>query len=228
MKKLTIAALMLLGSFSVASAGPGINIGVSSQLGVFEAKAEESINGVRKDTGEAVGVFGYSSFFIEKTLGSRVRIGYDYVPETIESESFTEVRHDAHPTANGGKVSGGLVTKSQTGKVKFEDISTIYLSVHLTEGLYAKYGAMQIEVITDETLETGSKYGNATLDGQVMGLGYHKQTDSGLFFRVEGTVMEIDGHTFTSSVVDTSHTANQIKLDEFNGASAKLSIGKAF
>ena len=224
MKKLTIAALMLLGSFSVASAGPGINLGVSGQIGVFEAKATESLNGNKRDTGEAVGAFGYSSIFIEKTLGDRIRIGYDYVPETLESESIEEVRHDIvhSPPAVGADTS-----TSQTAKVKFEDISTLYLSVHLTEGLYAKYGTMTVDVITDETLNTGAKYGNASLDGTVMGVGYHKQSDNGFFFRVEGTVMEIDGHTFTSSVT-TNTTANTIKVDEFNGVSGKLSVGKAF
>ena len=219
MKKLTIAALMLLGSFSVASAGPGINLGVSGQIGVFEAKATESLNGNKRDTGEAVGAFGYSSIFIEKTLGDRVRIGYDYVPDTLTSETIDEVR-DQH-------AAGADSSVTQTAKVKFEDISTLYLSVHLTEGLYAKYGAMTVDVITDETLGTGAQYGNASLDGTVMGVGYHKQSDNGFFFRVEGTVMEIDGHTFTSSVT-TNTTANSIKVDEFNGVSGKLSVGKAF
>jgi len=219
MKKLTIAALMLLGSFSVASAGPGINLGVSGQIGVFEAKATESLNGNKRDTGEAVGAFGYSSIFIEKTLGDRVRIGYDYVPETLTSETIDEVRHH--------RVASTETEVTQSAKVKFEDISTLYLSVHLTEGLYAKYGAMTVDVITDETLGTGAKYGNASLDGTVMGVGYHKQSDNGFFFRVEGTVMEIDGHTFTSSVT-TNTTANTIKVDEFNGVSGKLSVGKAF
>ena len=220
MKKLTIAALMLLGSFSVASAGPGINLGVSGQIGVFEAKATESLNGNKRDTGEAVGAFGYSSIFIEKTLGDRVRIGYDYVPETLTSETIDEVRHDRVDDSTDSSVT-------QSAKVKFEDISTLYLSVHLTEGLYAKYGTMTVDVITDETLGTGAKYGNASLDGSVMGVGYHKQSDNGFFFRVEGTVMEIDGHTFTSSVT-TNTTANTIKVDEFNGVSGKLSVGKAF
>ena len=219
MKKLTIAALMLLGSFSVASAGPGINIGVSGQIGVFEAKATESLNANKRDTGEAVGAFGYSSFFIEKTLGDRIRIGYDYVPDTLASESIDEVRHQ--------HVAGEDASVSQTAKVKFEDINTLYVSVHLTEGLYAKYGAMTVDVITDESLGTGSKSGHAQLDGTVMGMGYHKQSDNGFFFRVEGTVMTIDGHTFTSSVV-TSAAANTIKVDEFNGVSGKLSLGKAF
>ena len=219
MKKLTIAALMLLGSFSVASAGPGINLGVSGQIGVFEAKATESLNGNKRDTGEAVGAFGYSSIFIEKTLGSRVRIGYDYVPDTLASESVDEIRHQ--------HVDGADASVTNTAKVKFEDLSTLYLSVHLTENLYAKYGQMTVDVITDESLGTGAKYGNASLDGTVMGVGYHKQNDSGFFFRVEGTVMEIDGHTFTSSVT-TNTAANTIKVDEFNGVSGKLSVGKAF
>ena len=50
MKKLTIAALMLLGSFSVASAGPGINIGVSGQMGLFAASGTETDRGTHGTT----------------------------------------------------------------------------------------------------------------------------------------------------------------------------------
>ena len=222
MKKLTIAALMLLGSFSVASAGPGINVGVSGQIGVFEVKATESLDGARRDSGEAVGAFGYTSLFIEKTIGSRIRIGYDYVPEDLDSETVTE-----EPADHGLSGSDGSVTN--TAKVTFSDISTYYVAVHITENLYAKYGTMTVDVTTGENLETGSTYGNASLDGQVMGMGYHKQADNGFFFRVEGTVMEIDGHTFTSGVTDAGNSnPNQIKVDDFNGVSGKLSVGKAF
>ena len=41
MKKITIAIFILLGSFSMASAELGVNIGISAQLGTMDASATE-------------------------------------------------------------------------------------------------------------------------------------------------------------------------------------------
>ena len=56
------------------------------------------------------------------------------------------------------------------------------------------------------------------------GVGYDRTTDSGMFFRVEGNVMEFDGATLTS----TTNADNSVKMSELNGVSGKVSIGRAF
>jgi len=89
----------------------------------------------------------------------------------------------------------------------------------------------QVDVVTNETLGTGSKYGNASLDGITYGVGYDRAFGSGMFFRIEGNVMQFDSHTFTSSKGPdgtAAKTFNKVSVDEFNGASAKISIGKTF
>ena len=71
MKKITIAILMLLGTFSTASAELGVNVGISGSTGVFTAKGNETM-GTADVAGSnydrAISVYGYGSVFIEKNF----------------------------------------------------------------------------------------------------------------------------------------------------------------
>jgi hypothetical protein len=226
MKKITIAILMLFGTFSMASAELGVNVGVSGQLGYFEATGHENESGEISEEGNAAAIVGYTSFFIEKKLGSLpVSIGIDYVPTTLESETAQELRLDRVSDSSDDAVT-------QKIQVDFEDLTTIYVAVNIGENFYVKAGAVEVDVITNESLGTGAVYGNTSLDGSTFGAGYHKSFDSGMFVRAEANVMEFDGTKLTSSVTGESgvvtKSANIITLDDLNGASAKFSIGKTF
>jgi hypothetical protein len=222
MKKIILAVSFILASFSMVSAEIGVNVGVSGNLAVFHA------TGVDKDTNtagtsteksseDATGVAGYTSFFIEKTLGDRITIGYDYVSSSLESETSETVRMDKTTT-------DAQSSKTNTVKVAFEDLSTLYVALNITENLYVKAGMATVDVITKENLATGSTYGNTSIDGSVMGVGYNNSFDNGMFFRIEGTYMDFDNAKLTSQ----TNTDNTIELNNLEGASAKLSIGKSF
>ncbi|MDA7714409.1 hypothetical protein N8824_03815 [Candidatus Pelagibacter sp.] len=227
MKKLVIAILMFFSFSSIATAEVGAKIGISGNLGVFEGKANETENG-EKNSDRALGVAGYASIFLEKSLPgafSRLSIGIDYVPTALESETVSESRSDSTVAA--------VATGEQKSQVDFEDLTTMYLSLNVTDNFYIKTGMVQVDAITNEKLHTGSTYGNQTIDGTMYGAGYHKDLDNGAFWRVEGNVMQFDKATFTSQVVRPNGTtaaqvANVIVLEEFNGANAKISIGKSF
>jgi len=216
MKKILILFTSFLFVFSNANA-IGVNVGISGQLGVFEASATETEDTEKSSKDDAMAVFGYGSIFIEKTLGQYLTIGIDYVPSALESETVTENRTDLLAIADGA--AGNVTQKVQ---VDFEDLTTYYVNLNLNENFYLKAGIATVDVITNETLGTGSTYGNADLDGTVFGAGYNKNFDNGLFVRVEGTYQEFDGVTISGSG-DTSVTA-----DEISGVSGKLSIGKSF
>ena len=225
MKKIILTTLFVLGLVSTASAEIGLKIGVSGNLGVFEAKAVETENNDKSPKESAMGVFGYGSIFAEKTLGSRFSVGVDYVPVALESETVDEKRNDQLLTNTVNAVT-------QKVQVDFEHLTTIYGLFNVTENLYVKAGMSQVDVVTNEKLGTGSKYGNASLDGITYGVGYDRAFGSGMFFRIEGNVMQFDSHTFTSSAKGpdgaAAKTFNKVTVDEFNGASAKISIGKTF
>ena len=202
---------------SLASAERGINIGISGSAGAFQATGTETEK-TEKNKEDAVGAAAWGSIFIEKTLGDRFTLGIDYVPSALESETSEVARIDT--------AAKGTSATVQTNKVQvdFSHLTTIYLSANLTDSLYAKIGYMEVDVDTNESLGTGSEYGNTSLDGTLLALGWNTDFGNNMFVRVEGNYMQFDGATLTS----TTNSDNEISLTDLNGASAKFSVGKSF
>ena len=226
MKKLITATLVfMLGSFSMASAELGINLGFSGQMGAYAATGTEDED-TERHRGSAAGIVGYGSVFIEKTLGSRLSIGMDYVPAALETETTSESLTDQVAALSTN------VAVTNTVQVDFDDLTTLYAVLNLNENFYVKAGTVSVDVITKESLGTGSEYGNASLNGSMLGAGYNYNTDSGLFLRAEANVMDFDGVTLTSTAACATRTGtcanNVITLEELNGVSGKISIGKSF
>ena len=177
-KIITILSLTLL-SFMPAYAG--VNIGASMNAGVFHGTGEENENG-EKSSEDATGAAAYASIFVEAG-GDRFAVGIDYVPGGLSSETAETVTMDdvgSTATATTNKVA-----------VDFEDLTTLYVSLNLTENFYVKAGMVTVDVITNESLGTGSKYNNGDLDGTMYGIGYHTEFGNGMFARFEGTVMDM-------------------------------------
>ena len=220
MKKLMTIIFSIFFVHSNASAEIGLNVGVSGQLGLFAASGSETTGGLatHKDNGSEYGAAGWGSIFVEKTLGERFLFGVDYVPSALETDTVETAKDDMRTD------DASTVSKS-TNKVQidFEDLTTFYLGVNLTENFYAKAGLVRVDVITNESLETGSTYGNTDLDGTVFGIGYNKSMDNGFFIRAEGNYMNFDGASLTSSA-----NSNKISLTSLDGVSGKISIGKTF
>jgi hypothetical protein len=220
MKKIILATLLSLGLISAATAEIGLKVGVSGQMGAFAADATETENSQLSTRGEAAGVIGYGSIFAEKSLPgqlNRLSVGVDYVPYALDSETSEDNRLDETTTTTGAAVTNSV-------RLEFEHLLTAYLSLNVTENLYIKAGMTQVDVNTQESLGTGSAYGNTSLDGTVYGVGYNYDSDNGMFFRVEGNVMEFDGASLTS----TTNADNSVTMSELNGVSGKVSIGKSF
>ncbi|WP_415299612.1 hypothetical protein [Candidatus Pelagibacter sp. Uisw_134_02] len=211
MKKIIIATLITLGSFSMVSAEIGVNIGVTGSTGLIFAEGNETIETNKKGSSDVTNVFGHSSFFIEKTLGSRFRVGYDMVNSTLSSDTTEDSKTD------------NAATVTNTVKVDFSNINTLYAAVNITENLYVKAGMVSVDIDTKETLGTGGAYGNTSMDGTVMGLGYNKTFDNGFFIRAEGTITDYDDVKLS----DTTNT-KEIKITKVESVLAGLSIGKSF
>ena len=111
MKKIILAAILTMFASSVAYAG--VNIGVSGQMGLFAGSATENDTGTHGTTSgpdeknkeaDYLGL-GYMSIFIEKTLGDRGFIGFDYVPSALESETKDQIRNDQTTAATSTEVT---------------------------------------------------------------------------------------------------------------------------
>jgi len=228
MKKLMIAILaLMLGSFTTASAELGVNIGITGQMGAFMASGSEHEDDEKHDD-SALGAVGYGSIMLEKTLGDRLTIGLDYVPYALESESTSELDEDW----KASPVTTAAAAVTQKVQVDFEDLTTLYAAISITENFFVKAGSVSVDVVTNESLGTGSTYPNVSLDGSMFGAGYNYNKDSGMFIRVSGQVMTFDGATLNSTATCATRTGtcsnNKIVLDELNGVSGGITIGKSF
>ena len=226
MKKISIALFMLLGSFSMASAELGVNIGISGNSGVFFADAEETIETNRKGSDNAVAAFGYTSIFIEKTLGSRLSLGYEHIPNSFSTDEAEDTKGDnltgfVENVEDGDSTTMNAVVNKV--KVEFKNMYTIYANLNLTENLYVKAGMMSVDVLTKEELGTGGSYGDTSMDGTTYGLGYNRSFDNGVFVRAEGMIMDFDNIT-----LEDSTNTKVIKATDISGVKGTLSIGKSF
>ena len=212
-KIITILSLTLL-SFMPAYAG--VNIGASMNAGVFHGTGEENENG-EKSREDATGAAAYASIFVEAG-GDRFAVGIDYVPGGLSSETAETVVDDIQDKSTTS------AQKTNKIAVDFEDLTTLYVSLNVTENFYVKSGMVTVDVITNESLGTGSKYNNGDLDGTMYGIGYHTEFGNGMFARFEGTVMDMGGQKLTS----TTNSDNTVELKDVVGATGKISIGKSF
>ena len=219
MKKLILTAVFSFFYVTSVSADLGVNVGVSGQAGIFAASATESTGTTKKGNGSEHGEAGWGSVFLEATMADRFIVGIDYVPAALETETVETAKSDKGVAA----VSPTAVTN--TVQVEFDDLTTMYVGMMLTENLYIKAGTTSVDVITNENLGTGASYGNVELDGSMFAVGYHKVMDNGIFFRAEGTMMNFDGATVNSSGTAAD---NKIELTDLDGVSGKVSIGKSF
>ena len=230
MKKFLIATVVLLGSISFANAEM-FRVGVSVFGGKFEADgAKEIFSGdhssnttttkVTKDAKDendtAEGAFALGSVFAEFAANDQLSLGVSYVPHSSSSET-------AENTQNK-EVHAFTAEATNTVKVSFEDLVTVYALAKVNENFYLKAGVLQVDLITEENLATGGAYDNDTLEGFTIGLGYNMDLPDGMFVRAEVAHMEIDGTTLTNK----NDTTKSVSADGISGYGAAVSVGKSF
>jgi hypothetical protein len=228
---------------------PSLTVGVAGNAGLLTGTGKESL----RNAGGTLSVQGvktkqqdmfmaYGEVFAEIYVNPAVRIGISYVPYDLESET-TERKHVGFQTCPDGTDSascdgnnnassssngqGTGETLTQKVQIDITDMTTGYISFHLPSGFFAKAGIMQADVITNEKLDTDSKYGNAQLNGYVIGVGYeHAIANQGIFVRGEVNQSEFEDIGLTAT--GSARTNNHITVDGLSGTMARISVGKNF
>ena len=231
MKKFLIATVVLLGSISFANAEQ-FRVGISVFGGVFEADgAKEIFSGDHssnttstkrtidtKDEGDsAEGAFALGSVFAEYSATDQLSLGVSYVPHSSSSETAENIQ-------NINPQNRVNAQATNTVKVSFEDLVTVYALANINENFYIKAGVLQVELITEENLATGGAYDNDTLEGFTVGLGYNMDFADGMFVRAEVAHLEMDGVTLTN----TNDSTKSVSADGITGLGAAVSVGKSF
>ncbi|MFL2885114.1 MAG: hypothetical protein ACJZ34_02195, partial [Candidatus Pelagibacter sp.] len=222
MKKFLLTAVVLLGSISMANAEK-FSIGVTATGAVFEAdgasevfsgdhagnRSSTTVTKSSADEGEdAEAAVAMGSIFFEVAPNDKFSVGINYVPHSMDSETTENIQNIGNLPADPG--SG---EKRNTVKISFEDLTTIYALANINDNVYAKVGYVEVDIITDENLATGGAYGNTTLDGYSIALGYSMDMADGMFARIEASYMDLDG----ASLTNDNDTTKSVKVDGISG-----------
>ena len=62
-------------------------------------------------------------------------------------------------------------TRNQTAEAELSNHLTLYADYMVNDDSYVKLGLVNVDLDTNESLATGSKYGNENIMGYVLGLG---------------------------------------------------------
>ena len=175
-------------------------------------------------------VSGFAELHLPMDLGpGNLRVGLSYVPYALESETSTSFRAEGEiGDVKSGEGAGSQYTPkaafTQKVQVDIEDLMTYYLSYHVNN-FYVKAGVIEADLITNETLESGSVYGDASLEGTFYGIGFDKNLSDGIFVRGELGQTDFDSIKLTST---GSENTNVIDITGLSGTNLAISIGRSF
>ena len=235
MKKLTsILIAMTLSAFSVNS--ENISVGISGNAGILDATAKETrINGnTTKESDDLAIAYisGFAELHLPMDIGpGNLRVGLSYVPYSLESETNSSFRAEGE-LGDSGASNGEGNTSAYTPKaaitqkvqVDIEDLMTYYVSYHVNM-FYIKAGLIEADLITNEKLDSGSAYGDASLEGTFYGVGFDKNLSDGIFVRGELGQTDFDSIKLTST---GSENTNVIDITGLSGTNLAISIGRSF
>ena len=217
-KLLTIVFGFVLVCFSVNAIEK--KIGFTAALTDFESSGTETLksssNKTSADVSEQVIV---PSLFFEITNDSGLGIGLDFVPGGADLGSKQKAKvdtdtDDASDTAGTNKASAEV-----------SGHSTIYLMVPV-KAAFLKVGYVSADIETTENLDTGTTYGNKTVNGTMISLGIDRDMPNGSFIRAEVAYTDYDDITLSGSA-DTDGVSNKVDAD-VDATSLRLSVGRAF
>ena len=229
---LVSSAFLVFAATSSIADRPTFAIGYTAAYGGYEASGQENEGASSPQEitkANEAGEIGYSSLFMEVSFKDRVTIGASWMADAIQSEVTS--RTDSLCQQTTKLPIAGCSNKGDEGtssiSARFSNLVTGYVEVNIWNGLYAKYGIMEMDVETKESLHTDSSYPNATMDGTTYGLGWKGSFDNGVFIKTETMMQEwSDLHIEASGMTTTD---NNTSVDaSLSGAVATVSIGKAF
>ena len=210
MKKVFITIIAFLFVTGTAFA----NVGISVQGLYFDASGTETLkDSSNKTSKDESGVAPIASLFIEGETAGGQTVGLELVP-------YGAKLGDGGMTADDDAETSG----TNTVDVNFKNMISLYLENPVDtnlDGSFIRAAVTHVTLETDETVSTGSEYGDENLQGLTLGFGVKRDMPTGDgFYKIIGEISHFTGATFNSS-----NTANSIELDDFQTAAVRLSVG---
>ena len=204
MKKL-LTIISLASMILLSNANAEMRLGVSGALTQIDADGKETEGG--EVTSSSVdNLVIVPSIFAEYQTG-QLNIGLDYIPLKADVSNKTKNRTDVETSVMG---SGGTTStqRKQSANASLENHLTLYANYNLTDTFFVKGGMAYVTLKTEDSLETGSKYGDEDIYGAVVGAGF---TDGNS--RLDLVYTDYEDIVLTSSVARTGVVANKIEAD---------------
>jgi hypothetical protein len=206
---MTVIAITFLSTSAFAGS---VGFGVTGSIAVVEANGTEtdgtstgaSATDVSSRAAAASNNVAIGSVFAEYMFDGDhgMTFGIDWIPGAADVNSKKLSRTDA--TADAGETDQDDGT--YTAQAEVENHMTYYAELPIHGGLYVKAGYVEMDVNTTET-SIGGTYGNTSVDGTLLGLGYKVDFGTSSYYKLEGTQTEFDTITLKST------TNNQVKAD---------------
>ena len=225
-----LATLMFVMMFSTSSALAGTyNIGIIGNAASFDTDGseEDPTDGELNRTSVSEDV-DFPSLFIEvnspqTSWGFSLTAGLEYIPG--EAELGAKSRTDTTTDANEDDQDDS----TYTAKAQVSDHWGLYVEPTYNVdnfGLYLKAGVSQVTIESLESITSGtdsSAYGNEDVHGIMHGIGIKGTHDSGMFYKLEYTMINYEPVTLQS----TTGNKNKIKADT-ESESVRFAIGYSF
>ena len=223
MKKIAInfLAVLFISALSFTKAfAIDWNLGVSGAIVNLQAEGSETETGSQTAEtipGSVSNTFATGSIFAEAQFG-RIAFGVDYIPMDADVSDATHTRTDTETSVTGTPAET-TTKRTQTAAAEVSDHITLYANYYVNDAFYLHVGHASLDVSTNESLDTGSKYGNVSIDGIQYGFGV-QMTDN---FRFEAAYTDYDDVSITSSVARTGVTTNNKISADLDTTQVKLS-----
>ncbi len=187
----------------------GLNVGVTGSILDIEADGTETTKtSGQVNSGSANHTVGIASVFVEKKFSNFV-LGLDFIPGSADIDSSTRSTTKADYTDD----SNTTASKTNSANAEIDNHMMIYDEYHF-DPAYIKLGYAEVDINTNESLGTGETYGNTSVHGTSVGIGFRNETDYGIVkFEVAYTDYEDISITGTNSnKVDADIDTTAIRL----------------
>ena len=204
MKKILLVLMITMLTF-VSKSYAEMSYGVSLAYTQINGDGTETEGG-ETNSGSADHNVIIPSLFAEYAYSDKVSVGLDYIPMTADVSDKAKKRSDTETSVTGTTTTTST-SRTQSAQAELSNHVTLYSNYMLSDATYVKAGLAFVQLETQESLGTGSNYGNEDIYGAVIGVGA-KSGNS----RFEIVYTDYEDVSLTSTVARTGVTTNN-KID---------------
>ena len=192
-----------------------VKYGVSAAVTQIKASGTETEGG-EKNSKSVDHYTVIPSIFAEYVYGN-ITVGLDYIPMSADVSDKTKTRSDTE-TSVTGNTAVTSTARTQSAQAELKQHVSLYGSYAFDNDVFIKLGAVQVDLNTTESLATGSKYGNETITGTLVGIGFNSGN-----IRTELLYTDYEDISLRSSVARTGVTTNNLIEADLDTTALKIS-----